>query len=69
VALDSPCVNICVIDQASGFCLGCGRTIAEITAWSGLTPAARASVLAELAPRLAEIEEAEQPCGSAYPSR
>jgi predicted Fe-S protein YdhL (DUF1289 family) len=69
VALDSPCVNICVIDRASGFCLGCGRTIVEITAWSGLTPAERASVLAELPPRLAEIEEAKHPCGSAYPSR
>lgn len=69
MALDSPCVNICVIDEASGFCVGCGRTIAEITAWSGLTPAGRASVLARLPPRLAEIEEAKHPCGSASPSR
>jgi len=67
--LDSPCVNICVIDQASGFCLGCGRTIAEITAWSGLTPAERASVRARLAGRLAEIEETKHPCGSASLSR
>jgi len=69
VALDSPCVNICVIDQPSGYCVGCGRTIAEITAWSTLTPAERASVRAGLAGRLAEIEEAKRPCGSVSPSR
>jgi predicted Fe-S protein YdhL (DUF1289 family) len=69
VALDSPCVNICTIDEATGFCCGCGRTIAEIAAWVSLTPEERARIRAALPPRQAEIEEAEQPCGSAYPSR
>jgi predicted Fe-S protein YdhL (DUF1289 family) len=31
---NSPCTNICRMDPATGWCLGCGRTIAEITAWS-----------------------------------
>ena len=30
----SPCIGVCIIDPASGFCLGCARTIAEIAAWS-----------------------------------
>jgi predicted Fe-S protein YdhL (DUF1289 family) len=69
VALDSPCVNICVIDERSGYCLGCGRTIAEIASWRSLTPAERTAIRAELPPRLAEIEEAKAACGSAFPSR
>jgi len=30
----SPCISICRMDAASGFCLGCLRTIQEIAAWS-----------------------------------
>ena len=30
----SPCINLCKIDQISGFCGGCFRTIEEITVWS-----------------------------------
>jgi uncharacterized protein len=32
--LPSPCVSICRMDAASGFCRGCLRTIDEISAWS-----------------------------------
>lgn len=31
---NSPCIDICIIDQESGFCVGCGRTIEEINDWS-----------------------------------
>lgn len=30
----SPCVSVCRMDERSGLCLGCWRTIAEIRAWS-----------------------------------
>lgn len=29
----SPCIGICSMDQVSGLCLGCYRTIDEIRAW------------------------------------
>jgi quercetin 2,3-dioxygenase len=29
----SPCINICVLDPASGYCRGCWRTLDEITGW------------------------------------
>lgn len=32
----SPCVSICRMDAASGWCEGCLRTIDEIAAWSAL---------------------------------
>jgi predicted Fe-S protein YdhL (DUF1289 family) len=30
----SPCVKICKLDEENGVCIGCGRTIEEITNWS-----------------------------------
>ncbi|MEO8407612.1 MAG: DUF1289 domain-containing protein [Oxalobacteraceae bacterium] len=32
--LPSPCINVCTMDETSGLCQGCGRTLAEIVAWS-----------------------------------
>ena len=32
----SPCVDVCKIDPATGWCLGCARTIEEIAAWASL---------------------------------
>ena len=31
--LPSPCINLCKMDEATGLCLGCRRTIPEIIAW------------------------------------
>ena len=31
--IDSPCNDICKIDNANGLCVGCGRTLSEITNW------------------------------------
>ena len=33
----SPCVSICLLDEASGSCKGCLRTLREIGAWAGLS--------------------------------
>jgi predicted Fe-S protein YdhL (DUF1289 family) len=30
----SPCINVCVMNAASGLCEGCLRTLDEIAAWS-----------------------------------
>jgi predicted Fe-S protein YdhL (DUF1289 family) len=40
----SPCVNVCVIDPAAGYCLGCFRTLDEIAAWINLGTAERLAV-------------------------
>jgi len=29
----TPCINICTIDQDSGYCMGCSRTPDEIDKW------------------------------------
>ena len=33
----SPCVKICVVDPVGGLCIGCGRTVEEISLWSEMT--------------------------------
>lgn len=54
-AVKSPCQSICVIDRETGFCMGCGRTIADLEAWPKLTDAERLALIAELPGRRAQI--------------
>jgi predicted Fe-S protein YdhL (DUF1289 family) len=44
----SPCVKVCAVDGASGLCVGCFRTLAEIARWGAYDPAERARIMAEL---------------------
>ena len=54
----SPCVNVCVVDQANGVCIGCLRTLDEIAAWSVLDADAKRAVLAALGERRARLAPA-----------
>jgi predicted Fe-S protein YdhL (DUF1289 family) len=49
----SPCTNICRIDDATGWCVGCGRTLDEIARWGATSDADRDRVMAQLPARLA----------------
>ena len=55
MAISSPCIQLCVLDERFGLCLGCGRTRDEIGAWSGMSEAERLAIMAELAERLRAI--------------
>jgi predicted Fe-S protein YdhL (DUF1289 family) len=48
----SPCVDICRLD-AQGLCVGCRRTIDEITEWSRASEARRREILRNLELRTA----------------
>jgi predicted Fe-S protein YdhL (DUF1289 family) len=50
--IDSPCIKICTLDPGRGLCLGCGRTIEEIAAWSVMSAAERTTLMAQLPARL-----------------
>ena len=52
-AVPSPCNSICTMDQATGYCAGCFRTLDEIAAWSVLDDAERRAVWLALADRRA----------------
>jgi predicted Fe-S protein YdhL (DUF1289 family) len=47
----SPCINVCRMDDATGWCHGCQRTLPEIAAWSGLSADAKRAVWRQLQSR------------------
>ena len=47
-AVDSPCVQVCTVDGASGLCLGCRRSLPEIARWSRMSDDERDQIMAEL---------------------
>ena len=49
--VESPCVKLCVIERDSRLCLGCHRSIDEITVWSRLSPDQRSAIMADLPSR------------------
>jgi uncharacterized protein len=59
MTIETPCIKTCVIDPATGFCIGCGRTGHEIGSWVAMTPATRRAVMAELPQRLARMTTRE----------
>jgi len=59
----SPCIRICQIDRATGLCIGCLRTLAEIAAWGGLGDAEKARIVASL-PRQSACAELHPAAGS-----
>lgn len=43
--IPSPCVGVCSMDEATGFCQGCFRTIDEIRQWWDLDQAGKTEVV------------------------
>ncbi|MGC9162971.1 MAG: DUF1289 domain-containing protein [Thiomonas sp.] len=37
MAVPSPCVNVCTMDERRGLCRGCLRTLDEIARWSSMS--------------------------------
>ena len=33
IEVNSPCIGVCSMDDSTGFCLGCYRTMDEIQGW------------------------------------
>jgi len=53
----TPCISVCRIDFATGFCIGCGRTSLEIGTWVDMSEDARLSLMARLPRRFDTIED------------
>ncbi len=52
---DSPCVHVCLMDYEHGLCIGCYRTLDEITHWINYSPARKKTVLAQIEHRRAAM--------------
>lgn len=44
-AIESPCIRECRVDQITGYCVGCWRTLREISYWETYTPAEQRRVM------------------------
>ena len=49
----SPCISVCRMDPAAGWCEGCLRTLDEIAGWSRMDDRQKRIVWADLARRSA----------------
>jgi hypothetical protein len=48
LAVTSPCIGICAVDDETGRCDGCARTLDEIAGWTAMGPERREQVMGEL---------------------
>ena len=54
----SPCINICRMSAATGWCEGCLRSLDEIARWSTFDDAHKRAVWAQLAARAVRAAQA-----------
>ena len=59
VSVNSPCINVCVINAETGHCFGCYRTVGEIAGWPELSPRDKAALLEDLRDRRAQEDPAD----------
>jgi predicted Fe-S protein YdhL (DUF1289 family) len=57
VQVPSPCINVCQMDQRSGLCLGCRRTLQEIAEWLEMTPEEKLATLERVEARRHSVRE------------
>jgi predicted Fe-S protein YdhL (DUF1289 family) len=62
LTVETPCIDVCVIDEASRLCQGCRRTIAEIARWAAFSPEERRRIMAELPGRRAVATPRPRSC-------
>ncbi|NPD19271.1 DUF1289 domain-containing protein [Alterinioella nitratireducens] len=55
--VESPCVKICVVHPNARICIGCFRSVEEITQWSRMSSAERARIMDELPNRKGQVAQ------------
>jgi len=58
-AIETPCSRVCTLHPRLRLCLGCGRSLDEITRWVEMKPAERSAIMARLPARLSVIRGAD----------
>ena len=54
-AVLSPCIGVCAMNESTGLCEGCYRTIDEIRQWWDMAPDQKSQLLTELEQRQIEL--------------
>jgi predicted Fe-S protein YdhL (DUF1289 family) len=53
--VQSPCIGVCSMDDLTGYCQGCFRTMAEIQDWWDLDNTAKQAIVDQAAAREADV--------------
>jgi hypothetical protein len=69
IRVASPCVGVCVINDDTGRCAGCHRTLDEVAAWSSYSEAQRRQVIDDLQRRRREGSRKDDPEPENLPTR
>lgn len=56
----SPCTKVCAVDERTGFCVGCLRTLNEIAGWGSLGNADKREILDRIAVRRKSVRQTQQ---------
>ena len=51
----SPCIGVCSMDDLSGLCMGCFRTIDEIRSWWDLDDSSKQAIIAQASNRESSV--------------
>lgn len=51
----SPCIGVCSMDDLSGLCMGCFRTIDEIRSWWDLDDHSKQAIIAQATTRESSV--------------
>lgn len=52
--VQSPCIGVCSMNEVTGYCYGCYRTVDEIKSWWDMGTEAQKKLLSELEVRQSE---------------
>lgn len=58
MAAKTPCIELCLFDGKTGFCVGCLRTLAEAREWKKMNDFRRHQIINDRARREKKIERA-----------
>lgn len=53
--IETPCIRACVLQAQLRLCIGCGRSLGEIEAWTALSNHERKQIMAQLPLRLQAV--------------
>ena len=56
----SPCINVCIIDECTGFCAGCLRTVDEIAGWGSKADTEKRQILIKVEVRRELVRQTQQ---------
>lgn len=57
MANENPCIDICIFDGQTGWCLGCGQTREEARDWRKMKPYNQKQLLNDLPRRLKKLTD------------